>query len=60
MTNYSPAMLALQDMLKQQLELTQTFIQAQQYLYNSYTRSIEPQHKYTTLEDTKKVWLIYM
>ncbi|XP_064606508.1 uncharacterized protein C19orf44-like [Liolophura sinensis] len=54
MTNYSPAMLALQDMLKQQLELTQTFIQAQQYLYNSYTRSIEPHHMYTTLEDTKK------
>ncbi|CAC5385513.1 Uncharacterized protein C19orf44 homolog [Mytilus coruscus] len=54
MTAYSPAMLALHDMLKQQLDLTKQFIQSQKYLYRSFTDSMETTHKYTTLEDTRQ------
>ncbi|XP_052103414.1 uncharacterized protein C19orf44-like isoform X2 [Mytilus californianus] len=54
MTAYSPAMLALHDMLKQQLDLTKQFIQSQKYLYKSFTDSMETTHKYTTLEDTRQ------
>ncbi|CAG2251246.1 Uncharacterized protein C19orf44,Uncharacterized protein C19orf44 homolog [Mytilus edulis] len=54
MTAYSPAMLALHDMLKQQLDLTKQFIQSQKYLYTSFTDSMETTHKYTTLEDTRQ------
>ncbi|XP_076089641.1 uncharacterized protein LOC143060002 isoform X1 [Mytilus galloprovincialis] len=54
MTAYSPAMLALHDMLKQQLDLTKQFIHSQKYLYKSFTDSMETTHKYTTLEDTRQ------
>ena len=58
MTAYSPAMLALHDMLKQQLDLTRQFVESQKYLYQSFTESMESSYKYTTLEDTKKVFQI--
>ncbi|KAK3580968.1 hypothetical protein CHS0354_006995 [Potamilus streckersoni] len=54
MTAYSPAMLALHDMLKQQLQLTQEFIENQKYLYKYYVENIESSYRYTTLKDTKK------
>ncbi|KAL3869783.1 hypothetical protein ACJMK2_042420 [Sinanodonta woodiana] len=53
MTAYSPAMLALHDMLKQQLQLTREFIENQKYLYRSYVENIESSYRYTTLKDTK-------
>lgn len=55
MTAYSPSMIALHDMLRQQLELTKGFLQAQRYMYQSMVASIDPRHNYTTLEDTKQV-----
>ena len=55
MTAYSPAMLALQDMLKAQLELTREFLQNQDRLYREYTTDIQANYRYTTLEDTKQV-----
>lgn len=55
MTAYSPAMLALHDMLKQQLDLTRQFVESQKYLYRSFADSMESTYKYTTLQDTKKV-----
>lgn len=54
MTAYSPCMLALHDMLKQQLQLTREFIQSQQHLHKIYTESIESNYQYTTLESTKE------
>ncbi|XP_053394111.1 serine/arginine repetitive matrix protein 1-like isoform X2 [Mercenaria mercenaria] len=54
MTAYSPAMLALHDMLKSQMELTQEFLRTQKQMYEDFTRNITPTFKYTTLEDTKK------
>ena len=57
MTAYSPAMLALHDMLKQQLDLTRQFMESQKYLYKSFTDSMDSNYKYTTMEDTKRVCL---
>ncbi|ESO92379.1 hypothetical protein LOTGIDRAFT_233142 [Lottia gigantea] len=54
MTAYSPAMIALHDMLKQQLLLTQSFLSAQQRIYSNYQSSLETNYHYTTLEDTKE------
>lgn len=54
MTGYSPAMLALQDMLKAQYELTKEFLDSQRRLYQDFARNIEPTFKYTTLQDAKK------
>lgn len=55
LTSYSPCMLALHDMLKQQLELTKCFLHSQQALYQSMSSTLDQKYRYTTLEDTKKV-----
>jgi hypothetical protein len=55
MTAYSPAMIALHDMLKAQMEMTKEFLSSQKQMYEDFTRNIKPTFKYTTLEDTKKV-----
>ncbi|KAL5021085.1 hypothetical protein ScPMuIL_000240 [Solemya velum] len=54
MTSYSPGMLALHDMMKQQLQLTREFVQAQQFMYHSLMSSVESKFQYTTLQDTKE------
>ncbi|KAK6188913.1 hypothetical protein SNE40_004992 [Patella caerulea] len=54
MTAYSPAMIALHDMLKQQLMLTQSFLSAQERIYAAYNTSLDTNYHYTTLEDTKE------
>ncbi|WAR24008.1 CS044-like protein [Mya arenaria] len=54
MTSYSPAMLALHDMLKSQLDLTREFIAMQKHIQTQTTEKIQPRYQYTTLEDTKK------
>ncbi|XP_060594668.1 serine/arginine repetitive matrix protein 2-like isoform X2 [Ruditapes philippinarum] len=54
MTAYSPAMIALHDMLKAQMEMTKEFLSSQKQMYEDFTRNIKPTFKYTTLEDTKK------
>ncbi|XP_041359053.1 uncharacterized protein LOC121375590 [Gigantopelta aegis] len=53
-TSYSPCMLALHDLLKQQLALTTNFLEVQNRLYENYTSSIESNYHYTTLEATKE------
>jgi len=56
MTSYSPSMLALNDFLHQQVELSRQFIAGQRRLHNELIRSLhisaEPYH-YTSLSDTK-------
>lgn len=55
LTTYSPMALALNDMLKQQLLLTRTFVDMARQLYLSTVKSLESEsYQYTTLEDTKK------
>lgn len=56
LTAYSPATLALNDLLKQQLSFTRQFLQVNRHLYLSIIASIEQdKYHYTTLEETKEV-----
>lgn len=55
LTAYSPAMLAMHDMLKAQMELTREFLDSQKKLYSEISDSIQLSYYYTTLEDTKMV-----
>ena len=57
MTAYSPAMLALHEMLKSQLELTKEFVGMQKRFQMDAADSIKPKYHYTTLQDTKNVRL---
>ncbi|XP_046581196.1 uncharacterized protein C19orf44-like [Haliotis rubra] len=54
MTSYSPCMLALHDLMKQQLVLTQNFLETQRQMYESTTSVLKDSYKYTTLEDTQE------
>ncbi|KAM4052170.1 uncharacterized protein C19orf44 homolog isoform 2-T2 [Anomaloglossus baeobatrachus] len=55
LTTYNPVALALNDMLKQQLFLTRSFVDMAEQLYLSTVRSLENEsYCYTTLENTKE------
>ncbi|XP_059922698.1 uncharacterized protein C19orf44 homolog isoform X1 [Gadus macrocephalus] len=55
LTSYSPAVFALNNMLRQQLAMTRQFAQASRHLHNSVVQGLGPaDYTYTTLEDTKQ------
>ena len=57
MTSYSPSVLALNDLLRQQLQLTQQFVTNTRRLHEFYVNSLQADHSYTTLQDTLQVGL---
>ncbi|KAG7501767.1 hypothetical protein JOB18_006148 [Solea senegalensis] len=55
LSTFSPAVFALNEMLKQQLAMTRRFIESSQRIHFSLVQSLEPpNYRYTTLEDTKE------
>ncbi|XP_058509990.1 uncharacterized protein C19orf44 homolog isoform X2 [Solea solea] len=55
LSTFSPAVFALNEMLKQQLAMTRRFIESSQRIHSSLVQSLEPpNYRYTTLEDTKE------
>ncbi|TSK53724.1 hypothetical protein Baya_3284 [Bagarius yarrelli] len=55
LTAYTPAVFALNDMLRQQLTLTRNFIQSSRHLHQTMLEALgPPDFIYTTLEDTKE------
>ena len=55
LTTYNPAMLALNDMMKQQIDLSRQFLDMQRDMHKNIMGNIEKEHYYTTLEETKQV-----
>ena len=55
MTAYSPSMLALNDMLRMQVDLTTQFLMTQKRLHHDLLRNLDSSYCYTTFQDTKEV-----
>lgn len=55
LSTFNPAVFVLNEMLKQQLAMTQRFIHSSRHLHCSLLQSLgPPDYRYTTLEDTKE------
>ena len=56
-TAYSPAMIALHDLMKSQLNLTKTLIEQSRCLSESILSGNSPNYHYTSVDDTKQVMI---
>lgn len=52
--SYTPAALALHEMMKEQLEITQSFVASYRRLAAAWREDCQPVYRYTTLEDTQQ------
>ena len=55
LTAYSPSVIALNELLKQQIQLTENFISIQKHLHENLVQNAQPDFSYTTLQETKDV-----
>ena len=55
MTAYNPAIVALNNMLREQIRLVEQFVEINQRMYESYSAGVNGSYRYTTLEDTQQV-----
>ena len=55
MTAYNPAIVALNNMLREQIRLVEQFVEINQRMYESYSTGVNSGYRYTTLEDTQQV-----
>lgn len=54
MTAYNPAIVALNNMLREQIRLVEQFVEINQRMYESYSTRVNSDYQYTTLEDTQQ------
>lgn len=54
MTAYNPAIVALNNMLREQIRLVEQFVEINQRMYESYSAGVNGSYRYTTLEDTQQ------
>lgn len=58
MTAYNPAIVALNNMLREQIRLVEQFVEINQRMYESYSTGVNSNYRYTTLKDTQQVrWI---
>ena len=57
-TGYTPGVVALTDMLRTQLSITRSMVARSRQLATRVSESISANHHYTTLEETKQVYII--
>ena len=55
MTAYNPAIVVLNNMLREQIRLVEQFVEINQRMYESYSSGTNSNYRYTTLEDTQQV-----
>lgn len=53
-TAYNPAIVALNNMLREQIRLVEQFVEINQRMYESYSTGVNSSYRYTTLEDTQQ------
>jgi len=54
LTGYNPAIVALNNMLREQIRLVEQFVEINQRMYESYSAGVNSSYRYTTLEDTQQ------
>ena len=58
MTAYNPAVVVLNNMLREQIRLVEQFVEINQRMYESYSSGLNNNYRYTTLEDTQQVYCL--
>ena len=55
LTAYSPSMLLMTNMLRQQIQMTTSFMETQKRLYESLSSSLQASYQYSSLKEIKEV-----